>query len=174
MPPKCQLSQQDIDEIVAGFDRVNALRALSKKFKIGQGRIRRIWAGAAYRESLKPTKVLVELTDERLSEMIAIKTKLETQIKPWPAHLDVVNGLPSLPDDEQPARYIATLLLTLRIAHGASVHVSALEAGASRPLLADDYYNGVMTAAYQLLPKSLYKRFADTIEREKIRRSTCT
>lgn len=168
MPPKCQLSQQDIDEIVAGFDQVNALRALSKKFKIGQGRIRRIWAGAAYRESLKPTKVLVELTDERLSEMIAIKTKLETQIKPWPAHLDVVNGLPSLPDDEQLARYIATL----RIAHEASV--SALEAGASRPLLADDYYNGVMTAAYQLLPKSLYKRFADTIEREKIRRSTCT
>ena len=168
MPPKCQLSQQDIDEIVAGFDQVNALRALSKKFKIGQGRIRRIWAGAAYRESLKPKKVLVELTDERLSEMIAIKTKLETQIKPWPVHLDVVNGLPSLPDDEQLARYIATL----RIAHEASV--SALEAGASRPLLADDYYNGVMTAAYQLLPKSLYKRFADTIEREKIRRSTCT
>ena len=80
----------------------------------------------------------------------------------------MVNGLPSLPDDEQLARYIAIL----RIAHEASV--SALEAGASMPLLADDYYNGVMTAAYQLLPKSLYKRFADTIEREKIRRSTCT
>jgi len=167
MPPKCQLSQQDIDEIVAGFDQVNALRALSKKFKIGQGRIRRIWAGAAYREIQREKQIPTMLTDERISEMIAIMTKLETQIKPWPAHLDVVNGLPSLPDDEQLARYIATL----RITHEASV--SAIEAGASRPLLADNYYNGVMTAAYQLLPKSLYKRFADIIEREKIRRSTC-
>ena len=79
----------------------------------------------------------------------------------------LVNGLPSLPDDEQLARYIATL----RIAHEASV--TAIEAGASRPLPADSYYNGVMTAAYQLLPKVLYKSFADTIEREKIRRSTC-
>ena len=166
MPPKCQLSPQDIDEIVAGFDQVNALRALSKKFKIGQGRIRRIWAGAAYRESLKPKKVMVELTHERLNEMIAIATKLEAEIKPWPANLDVTQGLPSLPDDEQLARYIATL----RIAHEASV--SALEAGAPRPLLADEYYNAVITTAFQLLPKALYKRFADTIEREKIHRST--
>ena len=166
MPTKCQLSHQDIDEIVAGFDQVNALRALSKKFKIGQGRIRRIWAGAAYREIQREKQIPTMLTDERLNVMIAIAGKLEAEIKPWPAHLDVVNGLPSLPDDEQLARYIASL----RIAHEASV--DAIAAGASRPLQADGYYNGVMIAAYQLLPKALYKRFADTIEREKIRRPT--
>ena len=166
MPPKCQLSPQDIDEIAAGFHQVNALRALSKKFKIGQGRIRRIWAGVAYRASLIGTKVMVELTRDRLNEMLAIGRKLEAEIKPWPANLDVTQGLPSLPDDEQLARYIATL----RIAHEASV--DAIAAGAPRPLEADSYYNAVITTAFQLLPKTLYKRFADTIEREKIHRST--
>ena len=73
MPPKCQLSPQDIDEIAAGFHQVNALRALSKKFKIGQGRIRRIWAGVAYRASLIDKKVMVELTHTRLNEMLAIE-----------------------------------------------------------------------------------------------------
>ena len=63
MPPKCQLSLQDIDGIIAGSDQVNALRILSKKFKIGQGRIRRIWAGAAYREIQREKQVLVQLTD---------------------------------------------------------------------------------------------------------------
>ena len=78
MPPKCQLSHQDIDEIVAGFDQVNALRALSKKFKIDQGRIRRIWAGAAHREIQREKQVQVQLTDERIDEMIAIMSKMET------------------------------------------------------------------------------------------------
>ena len=35
--------------------------------------------------------------------------------------------------------------------------------GASRPLQADGYYNAVIATAFQLLPKALYKRFADTM-----------
>ena len=67
MPPKAQLAQQEIDEIVAGINQVNALRVLSKKFKIGQGRIRRIWgqAGVTYRENYTTReKVGYHLTTE--------------------------------------------------------------------------------------------------------------
>ena len=163
MPPKAQLAQQEIDEIVAGINQVNALRVLSKKFKIGQGRIRRIWgqAGATYRENYTTReKVGYHLTTERMGEMMTIATRLETEIKPWPANLDRVKGLPDLPDEQQLERYISTL----RIANEAS-----LAAGAMKPL-ADQYYNAVMINAFELLSKPMYRRFADTIRRERIHR----
>ena len=75
MPPKAQLAQQEIDEIVAGINQVNALRVLSKKFKIGQGRIRRIWgqAGVTYRENYYTREKLgVQLTPERMGEMMTL------------------------------------------------------------------------------------------------------
>ena len=167
MPPKAQLSQQEIDEIVARVNQVNALRLLSKKFKVGQGRIRRIWGEAAtvYREECySRKKVGVQLTPERMDEMMTIATRLETEIKPWPANLDKVKGLPSLPDEQQLERYVSSL----RIANEASLDPSS-DPGLTRAM-ADSYYNAVMINAFELLPKTLYTRFANTLRCERIHR----
>ena len=163
MPPKTQLLQEEVDEIVGSINRVNALRTRSKKFKIGQGRIRRIWgeAGVKYREAYNTRKkVGLILTDSLMEEMMSIAQRLDG-IKPWPANLDKVNGLPSaLSDEQQLERYIASL----RIANEAS-----LAPGATKPT-ADGYYNAIMINAFELLPKHIYTRFADTIARERIHR----
>ena len=163
MPPKAQLSQQEIDEIVACVDQVNALRLLSKKFKVGQGRIRRIWgeAGAVYREGYySREKVGIQLTPERMDEMMTLATRLETEIKPWPANLDKVKGLPSLPDEQQLERYVSSLRI---------VNEASLDPGATRAM-EDSYYNSVMINAFELLPKTLYTRFANTLRHERIHR----
>ena len=91
---------------------------------------------------------------------MTLARRMETEINPWPANLDRVKGLPDLPDDQQLERYISTL----RIANEAS-----LAPGAMWPLT-DEYYNAVMINAFELLSKPLYRRFADTIRRERIRR----
>ena len=163
MPAKSQLSQQEIDEIIASVNQVNALRILSKKFKIGQARIRRMWgqAGVVYRENYSTReKIGVQLTPEMTADWMSFATQLETEIQPWPANLDRVKGLPTLPDDQQLERYISTL----RIANEA-----ALAPGAMRAMI-DGYYNAVMINAFELLSKPLYKRFGDTIIRERIHR----
>ena len=92
--------------------------------------------------------------------MMTIGRRLETEIKPWPANLDRVNGLPDLPDEQQLERYISSL----RIANEASLAPGAMKQ------LADEYYNSVMINAFELLSKPIYRRFADTIRRERIHR----
>ena len=115
----------------------------------------------AYRENYYPReKVGVQLTPKRMGEMMTLATRLETEIKPWPANLDRVKGLPDLSDERQLERYISSL----RIANEVSIAPGAMKQ------LTDEYYNSVMINAFELLSKPVYRRFADTIRRERIHR----
>ena len=164
MPPKTQLKQADIDNIISRVNEVNALRTLSKEFSIGQGRIRRIWgqSGVSYREAYtKAPKISVPLTEGSMEGMMSLATKLESDIKPWPATHDQLRGLPPhLSDEEQVERYLASLTIT---------HEASLTGEAFRPI-ANSYYNAIMRNAFELLPKRLYKEFAAGIYARKIHR----
>jgi hypothetical protein len=165
MPPKTQLKQADIDNIISRVNEVNALRTLSKEFLIGQGRIRRIWgqSGVSYREAYtKAPKIGVPLTTELMKGMMGLATKLESDVKPWPATHDQLRGLPpQLTDEEQVERYLASLT----IAHEASL----INHEGFRPI-ADSHYNAIMKNAFELLPKSLYRVFTAGREVRKIYR----
>ena len=156
MPPKTQLSDEDLTTISARVNEVNALRLLSKEFKIGQGRIRRIWKAqgaevAKYREAAyrRPLQT-VEITDSIMELMLNLASKLD-RVKPWPATQDKLKGLPPLSDDDQLERYLTTLSIT---------NIGGLTA--------NRYYNAVMLNALEQLPRDLYTRFASELQTRQI------
>jgi hypothetical protein len=129
MPRNTELDQKDLDEITKRIDEANSLRVLAREFKIGQGRIRRIWGkrGASYRAAYTVApKVGVLATEDTMAQMSALAGRLEAEVKPWPATRDKVQGLPPCTDEEQVERYLASLAISHEASLSGCADVRAL------------------------------------------------